>query len=123
MITRFIVYAFVVLQLCSSVFPQREQGTPDVSPTDRQFRVVYEWRTLDFGFKNEQERSAAIFRGEYVPKNVIISDVKPYANRLYLVGRRRLVDSFIELTNTFVHLVNPSNAPGITRNTRLHRRA
>lgn len=85
MITRFITYTLVILQLCSSVFPQRDRIAPDVSPTDRQFRVVYEWRTLDFSFRNEQERSAAIFRGEYIPKNVIISDVKPYANRLYLV--------------------------------------
>ena len=85
MITRSITHCFVILQLCTSVLLQRDRGPPDVSPTERQFRVVYEWRTLDFGFRNEQERSAAIFRGEYVPRNVIISDVKPYANRLYLV--------------------------------------
>lgn len=58
-----------------------------VSPSERQFRVVYEWRTLDFAFRNEQERSAAIFRGEYVPRNVIFSAIKPYANRLYMVSR------------------------------------
>lgn len=65
---------------------QRDRTQPDISPTERQFRVVYEWRTLDFAFRNEQERGAAIFRGEYIPRNVIISDVKPYANRLYLVS-------------------------------------
>lgn len=85
MITRYLACALVVLQLTTSVRTQRERGPPDVSPNERQFRVVYEWRTLDFGFRNEQERSAAIFRGEYIPRNVIISDVKPYANRLYLV--------------------------------------
>lgn len=63
----------------------QDRGPPDVSPTERQFRVVYEWRTLDFAYRTEQERSAAIFRGEYIPRNVIISDIKPYANRLYLV--------------------------------------
>jgi hypothetical protein len=85
MITRFVTYALIVLQLCSSVLLQRQRVQPDVSPSERQFRVVYEWRTLDFAFRNEQERSAAIFRGEYIPRNVIISDVKPYANRLYVV--------------------------------------
>lgn len=89
MITRFITLAFVILQLCASVYPQGDlrgdRQQPDISPIERQFRVVYEWRTLDFGFRNEQERSAAIFRGEYIPRNVIISDIKPYANRLYLV--------------------------------------
>lgn len=89
MITRFITFTLVILQLCSSVLLQRDRTAPDVSPTDRQFRVVYEWRTLDFSFRNEQERGAAIFRGEYIPKNVIISDVKPYANRLYVVRRVR----------------------------------
>lgn len=86
MTTRSTTYALVVLQLCTSVLLQRDRGPPiDVSPTDRQFRVVYEWRTIDFAFRSEQERSAAIFRGEYIPKNVILSDVKPYANRLYVV--------------------------------------
>lgn len=65
---------------------QRDRGPPDISPQDRQFRVVYEWKTLDFTYKSEQDRSAAIFRGEYIPQNVIISDVKPFANRLYLVS-------------------------------------
>jgi hypothetical protein len=85
MITRFVSCALVLLQLTTGVFPQRNRAQPDISPSDRQFRVVYEWRTLDFAYRNEQERSAAIFRGEYIPRNVIISDVKPYANRLYLV--------------------------------------
>lgn len=85
MLIKSTTYALVVLQLIASVHLQRDRGPPDVSPTERQFRVVYEWRTLDFGYRNEQERSAAIFRGEYIPRNVIISDIKPYANRLYLV--------------------------------------
>jgi hypothetical protein len=85
MLAKSISFTLVILQLCSFVWLQRDRGPPDVSLQDRQFRVVYEWRTLDFAFKNEQERGAAIFRGEYIPRNVIISDVKPYGNRLYLV--------------------------------------
>lgn len=74
---------------------QRNRSPPDISPQDRQFRVVYEWRTLDFAFRNEQERSAAIFRGEFIPKNVIISDIKPYANRLYLVSSSSIFFSLL----------------------------
>lgn len=76
----------VILQICTCVLTQRDRGPPDISPQDRQFRVVYEWRTIDFTYRNDADRSAAIFRGEYIPRNVIISDVKPFANRLYVVS-------------------------------------
>lgn len=80
---------FLILATTTCVKMQRDRQPPDITPQERQFRVVYEWRTLDFAYRNEQERSAAIFRGEYIPKNVIISDIKPYANRLYLVSRKK----------------------------------
>lgn len=81
----------LVLQfLVTSVLLQQNGGLPEVSQVDRQFRVVYEWRTLDFSYRSDQERSAAIFRGEFQPKNIIISDIKPYANRLYLSVPRML---------------------------------
>lgn len=102
MITRHLTCALVIAQLFASVLLQRDRGAPDVSPAERQFRVVYEWRTLDFAFRNEQERSAAIFRGEYVPRNVIISDVKPYANRLYVVSLRRLFALFTKMFDIFL---------------------
>lgn len=81
---------FVLQFLVTSVLLQQNGGLPEVSQVDRQFRVVYEWRTLDFAYRSDQERSAAIFRGEFQPKNVIISDIKPYANRLYLSVPRML---------------------------------
>jgi hypothetical protein len=91
------------------VLTQRDRGpSPDISPQDRQFRVVYEWRTLDFAYRSEQDRSAAIFRGEYIPRNVIISDIKPYANRLYLVRGvclPLLLSSFFLFTQVIVKLI------------------
>jgi hypothetical protein len=48
---------------------------------------------LDFTYKSEQDRSAAIFRGDFIPRNVIISDVKPFANRLYVVSF--IYDSYV----------------------------
>lgn len=115
MITRSTIV--ILLQLCTSVLLQRDRGPPDVTATERQFRVVYEWRTLDFGFKSEQERSAAIFRGEYIPRNVIMSDVKPYANRLYIVS---IQEFYFSRDLNGIFLVNPKNAPGIARNVGLH---
>lgn len=82
----------IILQyFVTSVVLQSNRGFPEVNPPqERQFRVVYEWRTLDFAYRSEQERSAAVFRGEYVPNNVIISEIQPYANRLYLSIPRML---------------------------------
>lgn len=122
MITRFIAYALVIVQLASLVRMQRDRIQPDVSPTERQFRVVYEWRTLDFAFRNEQERSAAIFRGEYIPRNVIFSDVQPYANRLYLV-RLTIRRVTLKLEIKILHLrfsVYSANASWIARHAWLH---
>lgn len=96
---KYVVFLILVISTCVQM--QRDRAPPDITPQERQFRVVYEWRTLDFAFRNEQERSAAIFRGEYIPKNVIISDIKPYANRLYLVSILLLFKSFA--SNTIEH--------------------
>ncbi|XP_070498352.1 dopaminechrome tautomerase-like [Chironomus tepperi] len=96
---------FIILVTTTCVKMQRDRGPPDITPQERQFRVVYEWRTLDFAFRNEQERSAAIFRGEYIPKNVIISDIKPYANRLYLTTPRMLPGS----PATLGYIIAPDN--------------
>lgn len=65
-------------------------GRTTVSHYERQFGSVYEWNVIDFAFLSEQDRADAIYRGEYRPQNNLISDVKPYANRLYLSLPRML---------------------------------
>ncbi|XP_055593777.1 protein yellow-like [Uranotaenia lowii] len=78
------------------------------SPTtqsDRQFRVVYEWNMMDFAYASEDERAQALYRGEYVPRNVIISDCKPYANRLYVTIPRMLAG----VPATLGYFVRPDN--------------
>lgn len=57
---------------------------PEVSPEDRQFRVVYEWSTIGFAYRSDVDRANAIYSNHYIPRNNIISDVKAFANRLYL---------------------------------------
>ncbi|XP_053670194.1 protein yellow-like [Anopheles nili] len=81
--------------------------TPSVpiAPGERQFRVVYEWNVLDFAFTNEDERAHALYGGHYIPKNVLISDCKPFANRLYLTVPRMLPG----VPATLGYIVRPEN--------------
>lgn len=57
---------------------------PEVSTNDRQFKVVYEWETLTFAYRSDIERANAIYSNQFIPQNNIISDVKAFANRLYV---------------------------------------
>uniref|UniRef100_A0AAG5DM76 Major royal jelly protein n=1 Tax=Anopheles atroparvus TaxID=41427 RepID=A0AAG5DM76_ANOAO len=81
--------------------------TPSVpiAPGERQFRVVYEWNVLDFAFTSEAERAHALYSGRYIPKNVLISDCKPFANRLYLTIPRMLPG----VPATLGYVVRPEN--------------
>ncbi|XP_035898571.1 protein yellow-like [Anopheles stephensi] len=81
--------------------------TPSVpiAPGEKQFRVVYEWNVLDFAFTNEDERAQALYSGHYIPKNVLISDCKPFANRLYLTIPRMLPG----VPATLGYVVRPEN--------------
>lgn len=63
---------------------------PVISPDQRQFKVVYEWNILDFAYPTEKSRVDAIYSRDYIPQNNIISDVKPFANRLYVTLPRML---------------------------------
>ncbi|GAB0096300.1 protein yellow [Sergentomyia squamirostris] len=82
----------------TSPFPPPFSGPPvppdhlrtRVPPTEAQFRVVYEWRVIDFAFPIEQLRLTAIYNHDYIPQNNLISDVKAFANRLYLTMPRML---------------------------------
>ncbi|XP_037926247.1 protein yellow-like [Hermetia illucens] len=68
------------------LFPRPES----VSPSDRQFRVAYEWNVIDYAYPSEIHRSRALQVGDYIPTNVLISDVKAFANRLYVTMPRML---------------------------------
>ncbi|XP_058834304.1 protein yellow-like [Topomyia yanbarensis] len=98
---------FVIGSRSQEPQPNFNPPTPG-SPTtqsDRQFRVVYEWNVLDFAFASEDERARALYLGEYIPKNVLISDCKPYANRLYVTVPRMLAG----VPATLGYFVRPEN--------------
>lgn len=77
----------------------------NIPPSERQFRVAYEWNTIDFAFGSDQLRSNAIFSGEYIPQNNIISDVKGYGKRLYLSLPRMLPG----VPATLGYIIQPEN--------------
>lgn len=62
----------------------------DISLSERQFRVVYEWRTIDFAYKDEYQRGRARQTGEFIERNALISDVKAFAKRLYVTLPRMM---------------------------------
>lgn len=84
-----LVVAILPLVLAGCCLAQLRLDSP-ITPNDRQFRVVYEWNTINFAFPSERDRVEASYRGDYIAQNNIISDVKPYANRLYLSLPRML---------------------------------
>lgn len=93
--------------LCQEPAPSIHPPTP-AAPTiqsEKQFRVVYEWTVMDFAYATEDDRARALYHGEYVPKNVLISDVKPYANRLYVSVPRMLAG----VPATLGYFVRPDN--------------
>lgn len=61
-----------------------------IPPSESQFRVVYEWRTIDFAFRTDELRVNALNTQDYIPRNNIISDIKAFANRLYVTLPRML---------------------------------
>uniref|UniRef100_A0A1L8DNC9 Putative yellow-related salivary protein n=1 Tax=Nyssomyia neivai TaxID=330878 RepID=A0A1L8DNC9_9DIPT len=94
-----VLVATVLIVKCThsqtSPFPPQFTGPTDhlrtrVPPTESQFRVVYEWRVIDFAFPLEQLRLTAIYNHDYIPQNNLISDVKAFANRLYVTMPRML---------------------------------
>lgn len=92
--------------LISSVLMQRNSGgLPEISQSERQFRVVYEWKTLDFSYRREQDRLNALYSKEFIPQNNLMSDVKPYGKRLYVTIPRMLPG----VPATLGYIVAPDN--------------
>lgn len=83
---------FLVGQLLLAVaYAQRSSfPLPDVASEERQFKVVYEWETMSFAYRSDVERANAVYSNLYIPQNNLISDVKAFANRLYLTVPRML---------------------------------
>lgn len=101
-----IFFSLIWLAILSIVQAQRSSvPLPDVPPEERQFRVVYEWSTIGFAYRSDVERANAIYLNSYIPRNNLISDVKAFANRLYLTMPRMLPG----VPATLGWIVSPNN--------------
>lgn len=90
---RIVILSCIVAALTTTAVVTAQRSSyplPEVAPEERQFRVVYEWPTIGFAYHSEVERANAIYLNHYIPRNNLISDVKAFANRLYLTIPRML---------------------------------
>lgn len=88
-----ILITFICFALTTVAMVHGQRGSfslPEVTPEERQFRVVYEWSTIGFAYRSDVERANAIYLNHYIPRNNLISDVKAFANRLYLTIPRMM---------------------------------
>lgn len=102
------IFIITTILIVTNAQTQRQRDNlerPIIPPSERQFRVVYEWNVLDFAYSSEKARVDAIYKGDYIPQNNIISDVKPFANRLYVTLPRMLNGVPISLG----YIVSPNN--------------
>lgn len=101
-----ILIGVICLALLAVVQAQRSSfPLPEVTAEERQFRVVYEWSTIGFAYRSDVERANAIYLNHYIPRNNLISDVKAFANRLYLTVPRMLPG----VPATLGWIVSPNN--------------
>lgn len=59
-------------------------------PRREQFRVIYEWRTIDFEWDSPGDREASINTTRYIPQNVLISGINFYDGNIFLTLPRML---------------------------------
>nr|QHN70687.1 yellow-x [Limenitis arthemis astyanax] len=55
-----------------------------------QFRVIYEWRTIDFEWESPTVRETYLNTSRYIPQNVLISGINYYENNIFLTLPRML---------------------------------
>lgn len=51
-------------------------------------QIAYQWKQLDFEFRNEQDRHEAMENGTFIPANVIPMGLEVYKNRLFMTMPR-----------------------------------
>ncbi|XP_077299265.1 protein yellow-like [Arctopsyche grandis] len=53
-----------------------------------QFRVIYEWNTLNFTWPSNEAYQTAVNTSQYVPKNVLVSGLKIFGDKMYVTVPR-----------------------------------
>ncbi|CAH3910649.1 protein yellow-like [Pieris brassicae] len=76
--------------LAAVVAQNDKPTTKSVTPHREQFRVIYEWRSVDFEWESPDDRESYLNSSNYIPKNVLISGINFYGDNLYMTLPRML---------------------------------
>ncbi|XP_046959576.1 protein yellow-like [Vanessa cardui] len=80
-----------LLVLIAVVAAAAAQQPPRTSgPHREQFRVIYEWRTIDFEWESQTDRETYLNTSRYIPQNVLISGINFYGDNIFLTLPRML---------------------------------
>ncbi|XP_029166728.1 protein yellow-like [Nylanderia fulva] len=75
------------------------------------FQVIFEWKSLDFEWPSEEERTAALVQGDYIAANNILTTVKFWRGKMYLTIPRWKDGVPVTLGVTSAKPVNGMTAP------------
>lgn len=59
-----------------------------LSKKRNQFKVIYEWNMINFTWPSEEAYQKAVNTSQYIPKNVLISGIKIFNDKMYLTVPR-----------------------------------
>ncbi|OWR52749.1 yellow-x [Danaus plexippus plexippus] len=101
----------IIVVLLAIVAAAAAQGDQPRKPTHReQFRVIYEWRSIDFEWESPEDRDAYLNSSRYIPQNVLISGINYYENNIFLT-LPRMLDGVPATLATIPAFQNETTAP------------
>lgn len=85
-----ICFVFVCAEAVDLGSSSNETSSPPryLSRKRQQFRVVYEWNSLNFTWPSDEAYQKAVNSSQYIPKNVLISGIKIFNDKIYLTVPR-----------------------------------
>ncbi|XP_045771530.1 protein yellow-like [Maniola jurtina] len=81
---KLVVFIAIVAAAAAQDKPPRPPQHPE------QFRVIYEWRTIDFEWESPGDRESYLNTSRYIPQNVLISGINFYKDNIFLTLPRML---------------------------------
>ncbi|XP_063825041.1 protein yellow-like [Ostrinia nubilalis] len=83
--------SLLVLAVLAAAAAQNETQPPrPPAPRREQFRVIYEWNSIDFEWRSPEDRETSLNTNRYIPQNVLISGINFYGENLFLTLPRML---------------------------------
>lgn len=76
-----------------------------------QFQVMFEWKSIDFQWRLDDERKQALVRGDYIPANNFLTTVKFWKDKMYVTLPRWKDGVPVTLGVTSAEPVNGVTAP------------